>query len=77
MTEMASAAGMTGSYFTPILRLSFLAPAISRAILHGRQPAGLNARKFMADTRPPVTAQTMRKTRKNRKLGHNSGAAII
>jgi site-specific DNA recombinase len=53
MTEMAQAAGMTGSYFTRILRLSFLAPEITKTILRGRQPIGFNARKLMADSRLP------------------------
>ena len=37
-----------------MLRLSFLAPDITLAILHGRQPANLNAHKLMADTRAPI-----------------------
>ncbi len=37
-----------------MLRLSFLAPDITRAILHGHQPVELNARKLMADTRAPI-----------------------
>jgi hypothetical protein len=37
-----------------MLRLSFLAPDITRAVLHGRQPADLNAHKLMADTRAPI-----------------------
>ncbi|MCH9013606.1 MAG: hypothetical protein IIA68_11205 [Proteobacteria bacterium] len=45
---------MSSSYFTRMLRLSFLAPDITRAILHGRQPADLNAHKMMADTRAPI-----------------------
>ena len=51
---MAATAGMTSSYFTRIVRLSFLAPEISRAILQGRQPTGLNARKLKASTRLPL-----------------------
>jgi len=58
--EMAAAAGMTGSYFTRIVRLSFLAPEISRAILQGRQPTGLNARKLMANTRLPLRRDEQR-----------------
>jgi hypothetical protein len=54
ISEMAEAAGVSSSYFTRMLRLSFLAPDITRAILHGRQPAELNARKLMADTRVPI-----------------------
>ncbi len=37
-----------------MLRLSFLAPNITRGILHGRQPAELTAHKLMADTRAPI-----------------------
>ena len=54
ISEMAEAAGLSGSYFTRMLRLSFLAPDITRAILHGRQPTDLNAHKMMADTRAPI-----------------------
>ncbi len=54
ISEMAQEAGLSSSYFTRMLRLSFLAPDITRAILHGRQPAELNAHKMMADTRAPI-----------------------
>ncbi len=54
ISEMAQEAGLSSSYFTRMLRLSFLAPDITRAILHGRQPAELNAHKLMADTRAPI-----------------------
>ena len=54
ISEMAKEAGMSSSYFTRMLRLSFLAPDITQAILHGRQPADLNAHKLMADTRAPI-----------------------
>ena len=54
ISEMAEAAGVSNSYFTRMLRLSFLAPDITRAILHGHQPAELTARKLMADTRTPI-----------------------
>ena len=54
ISEMAQEAGLSSSYFTRMLRLSFLAPDITRAILHGRQPADLNAHKLMADTRAPI-----------------------
>ncbi len=54
ISEMAVEAGMSSSYFTRMLRLSFLAPDITRAVLHGRQPADLNAHKLMADTRAPI-----------------------
>jgi hypothetical protein len=54
ISEMANEAGVSSSYFTRILRLSFLAPDITRTILHGRQPVELNARKLMANTRAPI-----------------------
>ncbi len=54
ISEMAADAGLSSSYFTRMLRLSFLAPDITLAILHGHQPADLNARKLMADTRAPI-----------------------
>ncbi len=54
ISEMAEEAGLSSSYFTRMLRLSFLAPDITQAILHGRQPADLNARKLMADTRVSI-----------------------
>ncbi|MHA1536033.1 MAG: recombinase family protein, partial [Alphaproteobacteria bacterium] len=54
ISEMAQEVGMSSSYFTRMLRLSFLAPDITRAILHGRQPADLTAHKLMADTRAPI-----------------------
>jgi site-specific DNA recombinase len=51
---MAGAAGVSSSYFTRMVRLSFLAPDITCAILQGDQPAELNARKLMADTCVPI-----------------------
>ncbi|GBE43683.1 hypothetical protein BMS3Bbin10_01763 [bacterium BMS3Bbin10] len=54
ISEMADEAGLSSSYFTRMLRLSFLAPDITRDILHGRQPADLTARKLMSDTRVAV-----------------------
>ena len=54
MSEMAAAVGLSDAYFTRLLRLGFLAPDITQAILHGRQPADLRAQKLMADTRPPL-----------------------
>jgi len=54
ISEMAKSAGVSSSYFTRMLRLSFLAPDITLAILHGHQPVELNAHKLMADTRAPI-----------------------
>jgi hypothetical protein len=41
---LAKRHGVTGSYLTRVLRLAFLSPAITQAILAGRQPVGLSAR---------------------------------
>ncbi len=46
--------GMSASYAVRLMRLNYLAPDIVVAILNGRQPAGLTARKLMADTRLPL-----------------------
>ena len=47
ITELAGEAGVTPSWFTRVLRLSFLAPEISKAILQGRQPVTLTAKALM------------------------------
>jgi len=44
------------------VRLTFLAPDIVAAILAGKQPAGLNANKLMADTRLPLDWREQRTT---------------
>ncbi len=46
MGELAQEVGVTSSYFTRILRLSFLSPEIVKAILNGRQPAELSAKRL-------------------------------
>ena len=64
MTELAGDAGVSPSYFTRVLRLSFLAPDIAKAILSGRQPAQLTAKHLMSQSRlakawPGQTAQLL------------------
>lgn len=46
ITELARLSSITPSYFTRIVRLSFLAPEITAAILDGRQPLELSALKL-------------------------------
>jgi site-specific DNA recombinase len=46
--------GISASYAARLLRLNTLAPGIVGAILNGRQPVGLTAKKLMADTRWPL-----------------------
>jgi AraC-like DNA-binding protein len=51
MTELAADAGVSPSYFTRVLRLSFLTPDIIRAILSGRQPPQLTAKHLVSQSR--------------------------
>ena len=60
ISELAKQAGISGSYYTRLLRLSFLAPEITRAMLRGRHPAELTVAKLMADTRVPIDWQDQR-----------------
>jgi len=52
ITELAGASGVTPSYFTRIVRLGFLAPDITKAILDGCQPMELSARKLSLASLP-------------------------
>ena len=54
MAELAAAAGVTSSYFTRILRLSFVAPDIAQAILYGRHPVALTAKRLANQVRLPI-----------------------
>ena len=45
---------MSGSYFTRLLRLAYLAPDITKAILYGRQPYDLTAAKLLRESRLPL-----------------------
>ena len=54
ITELAREAGVGRSYFTRILRLSFLAPDITTMILRGRQTFEQTAKQLTGDTRLPV-----------------------
>src|SRR5690349_5916393 len=47
--------GVSPSYFTRLVRLSYLAPDIIQAILDGRQPRDLTADKLLAHSRLPLT----------------------
>ena len=54
MGQLAADAGVGGSYFTRILRLSFLAPEIVRAILRDRHPIELTAKRLASQFRFPI-----------------------
>ena len=45
--ELSREAGVSPSYFTRVFRLSFLAPAITKGILHGRRPGALTAKTLL------------------------------
>jgi site-specific DNA recombinase len=57
---LAKRQGVSPSYFTRILRLSYLAPDITEAILDGRQPRDLTADKLLAHSRLPLVWQDQR-----------------
>jgi len=51
---LAKREGVSPSYFTRLVRLSYLAPDITQAILDGRQPRHLTAGKLLAHSRLPL-----------------------
>ena len=61
LAEIAQGAGLTGSYFTRVVRLTYLAPDITRAILEGRQPRGLTAQKLLGHSRLPLAWSEQRR----------------
>jgi hypothetical protein len=54
MTQLAAEAGVVRSYFTRILRLSFLAPDIVKMILRDRHPIELSAKRLANELRLPM-----------------------
>jgi len=59
--EIAIKQGVTPSYFTRILRPTYLAPDITRAILDGRHPPTLTAAKLAKASRLPLDWAEQRK----------------
>ncbi len=51
---LAKREGVSPSYFTRLVRLSYLAPDIIQAILDGRQPRGLTPDKLLTHSRLPL-----------------------
>jgi len=51
---LAKREGVSPSYFTRLVRLSYLAPDITQAILDGCQPRALTADKLLAHSRLPL-----------------------
>ncbi len=52
--QIAEREGLSGSYFTRLLRLTYLAPDITKAILDGRHPPVLTAARLMRASRLPL-----------------------
>jgi site-specific DNA recombinase len=52
---LAKQEDVSPSYFTRLVRLSYLAPDITEAILNGRQPCDLTADKLLAHSRLPLS----------------------
>ena len=55
IADLASREKLSPSYVALLLRLTFLAPDITRAILDGRQPAGFTAQKLVTYAALPFT----------------------
>jgi DNA invertase Pin-like site-specific DNA recombinase len=51
---LAEREGVSRSYFTRLVRLSYLAPDITQAILDGRQPSDLTSEKLLKHSRLPL-----------------------
>jgi hypothetical protein len=51
---LAEREGVSRSYFTRLVRLSYLAPDITQAILDGRQPSDLTSEKLLEHSRLPL-----------------------
>ena len=57
---VAKREGVSPSYFTRLIPLSYLAPDITQAILDGRQAPDLTADKLLAHSRPPLAWHAQR-----------------
>jgi hypothetical protein len=58
--EIAASQGVHHSYASRLIRLAFLSPEITKAILDGRQPLGLTATKLMQVSRLPIAWQAQK-----------------
>jgi site-specific DNA recombinase len=57
---LAEREGVSPSYFTRLVRLSYLAPDIIQAIIDGRQPRHLTPDKLLAHSRLPLSWRDQR-----------------
>ncbi len=62
LDDIAKSEGMVPSYATRLFRLTLLAPDIVSAILGGKHPPELTARKLMDDTRLPLDWNEQRRS---------------
>jgi site-specific DNA recombinase len=53
VADLAKEAGVSPSYFTRVLRLSFLAPDVVKAIVYDRHPPELTAKQLSLHIRLP------------------------
>src|SRR5205823_12310191 len=60
LPALAKREGVSPSYFTRLIRLSYLAPDITQAILDGRQPRDLTAEKLLEHSRLPLAWHAQR-----------------
>jgi site-specific DNA recombinase len=60
ITQVVTDACVTTSYFTRVLRLSFLAPEILKAILRNQHPLELCAKRLAGGSRLPVAWDAQR-----------------
>ena len=54
MPDLAQTEKLSPSYVAMLLRLTFLAPDITRAILEGRQPSGFTAQQLVTHAALPL-----------------------
>jgi hypothetical protein len=62
LEDIAKTEGIVPSYATRLFRLTLLAPDIVRAILNGKQPPDLTARKLLNDMRLPIDWNEQRRS---------------
>jgi len=62
LDEIAKSVDIVPSYVTRLFRLTLLAPDIVSAILAGKHPPELNARKLLDDTRLPLDWNEQRRS---------------
>jgi site-specific DNA recombinase len=60
MDAIAEGAGVSRAYFTRLVKLSFLAPDITKAILEGRHPPDLTAGRLITHARLPLDWKAQR-----------------